>query len=181
VSATRRLFFALWPDEATRARLAAACAGAAQACGGRPVSPANYHLTLVFLGSVPADSLAALQAAVRDLAPPAVELRLDTFGHFRGADVLWLGSREPAAEMTAFAAQLRARVQALGLPADGKPFQPHLTIARKLPSRPRRAPPAPLAVPLAWPVRDFVLVDSVTDPAGARYEVLGRYPPAGAG
>jgi len=51
--ATRRLFFALWPDEATREQLAHITRKAVRGSGGRPIPVENLHSTLVFLGSVP--------------------------------------------------------------------------------------------------------------------------------
>src|SRR5581483_1928235 len=51
--ATRRIFFALWPDERVRAALAHATHKAVRSCGGRPVPVHNLHATLLFLGSVP--------------------------------------------------------------------------------------------------------------------------------
>jgi len=46
-------FFALWPDEALRARLVASFGAAAQAAGGRAVPAANLHVTLEFLAPSP--------------------------------------------------------------------------------------------------------------------------------
>lgn len=181
MSATRRLFFALWPDEAVRGQLAAACAALAEASGGRPVAPANYHVTLAFLGSVPNEALPAIVAAVEGLAAPAVTLRLDTLGAFPAAGVLWLGAATGPPELAALAAGIRDLMTGLGLRPDEKPFQPHVTIARHVPRRPRLAALPALADPVAWPVRDFALVDSVTDPAGARYTVFARFPEARTG
>jgi 2'-5' RNA ligase len=47
-----RLFFALWPDDALRVRIAdvAAKAITAHASGGRSLKPDRYHVTLQFLG-----------------------------------------------------------------------------------------------------------------------------------
>src|SRR5690348_3554600 len=49
---TRRLFFALWPDEPSRAALVHATRKAVRHSGGRPVAEPNLHATLLFLGSV---------------------------------------------------------------------------------------------------------------------------------
>ena len=58
-----RLFFALWPDSAVRAVLQASCQAVTVSCGGRPVPPRNYHLTLAFLGQVDSADLAGIRAA----------------------------------------------------------------------------------------------------------------------
>src|SRR5690606_10650260 len=47
-----RVFYALWPDEETRASLARATRHAVRRCGGRPIRRENLHITLAFLGSV---------------------------------------------------------------------------------------------------------------------------------
>ena len=60
---THRLFFALWPSEALRAALAP-CIRALQPAGvGRPQRPDQWHVTLEFLGSVPASRVAAARDA----------------------------------------------------------------------------------------------------------------------
>ena len=57
-----RLFFALWPDSDTRARLAEAAAHAAAGTTMRISSRReNYHLTLAFVGEVAESQLAVLQ------------------------------------------------------------------------------------------------------------------------
>lgn len=178
MSATRRLFFALWPDEVTRGRLADACAAVARSSGGRPIAPANYHLTLAFLGSVPAEELTAIGAAVAGLAVPAVTLHLATFGNFPAAGVLWFGAATAPPELAALTASIWGRMAELGLRPERKPLQPHVTIARKVARSPGYVVPPAAVVPVTWPVRDFALVDSVTDPAGARYTVLARFPAA---
>ena len=52
----RRLFFALWPTDAVRARLAAAAQS--HAALGRAIAARNLHVTVVFLGAVPAERVA---------------------------------------------------------------------------------------------------------------------------
>jgi 2'-5' RNA ligase len=60
-----------------------------------------------------------------------------------------------------------ARVQVRSAPT----FSPHLTVLREVR---KPLPPTPFE-PVLWPVREFVLVDSVsgTHPA---YRLLGRWP-----
>lgn len=178
-SATR-LFFALWPDAALGARLARLTRTAVRRAGGRPVAPADLHLTLAFLGAVPAARLGEVVAAPRDLTLPPVPLVLDRYGHFPRARVFWLGAAATSPELAAFVTRLWQALAPLELPARPGPFTPHLTLCRKV-TRPPELPPPP---PLTWRPREFVLAASGPSPAatdagsGARYRILHRFPAA---
>jgi 2'-5' RNA ligase len=153
---------------------------AVRAAGGRPVPHANFHITLAFLGSVPADRVEDLVAAAAGLRAPAVPLILDRYGHFPKARVFWLGPTATPPEYRALVARLWEAVAGLGLslPADaavgGAGWKPHLTLCRKV----QRQPAVPPPNPVSWTPTDFVLAESVTGEGGARYVVLARFPPA---
>ncbi|HVS77409.1 MAG TPA: 2'-5' RNA ligase family protein, partial [Steroidobacteraceae bacterium] len=91
---TRRLFFALWPDEAMRQAMIQAIRKAARASGGRPVDPGNLHVTLAFLGSVPQRRLPELAEAARvaaggaDCGKDPLELAFDHLEYWRAAQLL---------------------------------------------------------------------------------------------
>ncbi len=169
---TARLFFALWPDDLTRHALHQACRDALAGCGGRPVPPANYHLTLAFLGDVREALVPPIRAAAAAIAPPSPTLQLDRCGHFPGARVLWIGPGESPAVLKQLADRLWAAMQPLGLEPDARAFQPHVTIARNV----RRAPRNSRLTSVAWAVHGFALIRSVTDSTGARYAVDQYFP-----
>jgi RNA 2',3'-cyclic 3'-phosphodiesterase len=166
-----RLFFALWPDDAVRRALAEAARPMLAACRGRPVATRNYHLTLAFLGGVPAARLEEICAAAARVRAAPFELRLDRHGHWPGPRVAWLGGRmtPPAAE--ALAAALWAALMPLGFKPDPRPFRVHLTVLRAC----RGCDWDGELVPVDWPVREFVLAKSETLDSGPRYEVLARW------
>ena len=91
---TRRLFFALWPDEVMRGGLARAIRKAVRGSGGRPVPTESLHITLAFLGSVPERRVAALGALAGKVAGELagfdrpLTLRLDRLEHWRAARLL---------------------------------------------------------------------------------------------
>jgi len=168
----RRLFFALWPDEALRSALHRETRARVRHCGGKPVPAANLHLTLAFLGNVPDERLDAVRTAAGALGAPRLLLTLDRYGWFDAAQVLWIGCSESPAPLRQLAAELgHLMAEVAGLNTDLRPFHPHVTLARKVRNPPELRPPRPVE----WPVSGFALVESVTDPAGAKYEVLENF------
>ena len=167
---TLRLFVALWPDEATRAQLQAVADAWRWPPGARRYAPADWHVTLCFLGAVPAQRLEALRAALAVPWTPCT-LRLTHAQCWpRGLAVL-TATAVPAALATLHRRLGRA-VEALGLPVERRPLRPHVTLARRADG----AEPPPAVVPLAWPVSAYALVQSSGEPA-RRYRILQRYTP----
>lgn len=167
---TLRLFFALWPDAATRERLAGWARTIHSASGGRAMRPESVHLTLAFLGGTPAAALPSIIAAAGRIAPRAFTLRIDEAGYWRHNQIAWGGAREPPPALEALVADLRAALVGAKIAFDAKAFVPHITLVRK--ARPGFR--LPRLEPIEWPVRDFVLVRSLTGSGGSAYEVVQR-------
>lgn len=163
---TLRLFLALWPDEAVQAALQARRDRIAWPAGARPTAGERLHLTLHFLGGVPAARLALLEAA---LAVPcaAFQFTLDRLRAWpRGLVVLDAGAPAPPA-LLSLHTSLAAALRGLGLPVERRALRPHVTLARHCPA----GLSLPEVEPLCWPVEGHALVQST--PAG--YRVLRRY------
>ena len=162
---TRRLFFAFWPDEATREALHHAARKAVRGSGGRPVPAANLHMTVAFLGSVPESRLEEIRAVGQSVPVEPLEIVFDGVAFWPKPQVLVAASSRPAPEAAAIAARLWAGLVPLGIPPDLRPFKPHVTLSRKV----RKPAPDLSLKPVRWPVTALTLVESVTDPEGARY------------
>jgi len=179
----RRLFFALWPDEAMRQAMAQATRKAARASGGRPLPAGNLHITLAFLGSVPEGRLPQLAAIARRAAAlcgeavsPAteeqhIEVAFEHLEYWRAAHLLCAAPAEPPARLAALARRLQALLTEGGFAPDLKPFRPHVTVVRKV-SRPG---PAGRMHPVVWRFTELALVESRTLPEGALYSVVESY------
>jgi 2'-5' RNA ligase len=171
-SATRRLFFALWPDETCRTALAHATRKAARASGGRPVTVSNLHSTLAFLGPVAEARHAAAVEIAAQVRQAPFRLVLDRLEHWPRQGLLCMTSTEPPSGAAELAAELWKLLAAQGFVPDFKPYRPHVTIARKV-----MKPHALGAIhPVEWSVQDFALVESVTAPEGAEYTPLQHWP-----
>lgn len=164
---TARLFFALWPDDATRARLAACQQAWQWPRGVRLVPPGRLHLTLHFLARVPRDRVAALmQHAAVPLSP--FELVLDSAGTWP-AGVAWLQPSAAPGELLALHAHIGAALREQGCELETRGFQPHVTLARDA-----RAAVPPAEVKLVWRIDGYALVESRLG-SGGGYSVLHRY------
>lgn len=150
--AQQRLFFALWPDPATRAALLRL----QQGVSGAATAPDQLHLTLAFLGWQPAAALPALRALLEQVPAAPLALELDTWGHFRGPRIAWAGMRAAPPALLALREELVQRLTAQQLlPPQSAPFRPHVTLARHA----EAAPAAPFA-PLRWLADELVLAES---------------------
>jgi 2'-5' RNA ligase len=179
---TQRLFFALWPGEEARAALAHAAAKAVRRSGGRAVPPANLHVTLAFLGSVPQRRVPEVRqlagrAAVDCLQPQQLELRFERLAHWPRQQILCAVAAEEDPAASALAAALKDAAAAAGFTPDLKPFRTHITLARKV----AHAPPERTLRETLWRFDGFALIDSRTESDGPVYSVLESYPLVRAG
>lgn len=98
------------------------------------VAEPKLHLTLKFLGEQPEDQLADIQAALAALASNHRELLMElgdvgAFPNFRRARVVWMSvSPEPRLELLHH--DVEVAFQQLGFDVEGRPFRPHVTLAR---------------------------------------------------
>jgi 2'-5' RNA ligase len=186
-----RLFVAIALPDAWRRYLADRQAALERLAPGyaRWVAPALMHLTLVFLGEVPASVLPTIQDAVAagTADQPSFPLSLGRLGHFGGGvpRVLWVEARAPGRQLDALHSALGEALAAHAVPFDRKPLVPHLTLGRarrdaapaagralagRLPSLQAPPPPAPFSVGA------LSLMRSELSPRGPRYTSLGDYP-----
>lgn len=165
-----RWFFALWPDPGVRDRLASLMPLIVPS-DARATHPDDLHLTLAFLGPLDPQRLRCVERAATHLcAGRAFTLRIDQLGHFRHARVLWCGSGVCEPALTTLVEGLWARLLPCGVAADPRPFQPHVTLARRA-----LKPSDAQWEPVDWSVREFVLAAGVGGPP-PRYRIRRRWP-----
>ncbi|MBI4772334.1 MAG: RNA 2',3'-cyclic phosphodiesterase [Chloroflexi bacterium] len=96
--------------------------------------PEGIHLTLKFLGDTPAgrvDEIAAVLAGAADQGPFTFSVGgLGYFPDARQPRVLWVGLSEPTGALAALQRRVEQGAARLGYPAEGRAFNPHLTVAR---------------------------------------------------
>ena len=166
----RRLFFAIYPDAATRRELAAAAKPFLTE--GKPSPAGNLHLTLAFIGMADQSYQDCLESkAALTPAPRPFTIQIDRAGHFRRARSLWLGPGHAPTELMALYDALTAAIQPCGYALEPRSYTPHITVARKY----RGQASCELARPVDFTVDSFCLMESVSTDAGVQYKSLRRF------
>jgi 2'-5' RNA ligase len=193
---TSRLFVAVPVASEVRSAVAALMEQVAGApiderAFGQPrwVRVEGMHVTLRFLGATPDEKQPAvglaLAAAAKGMAP--FDIVLSGGGSFPNPlrpRVLWIGIEKGAAQLEGLVQRLNAVLAPLGWPPEGRPFAPHLTLARTdgVPGADERA--ARLVevardVRFTWQADRIVLYKSFVGHGPARYDVLAEADLAG--
>jgi RNA 2',3'-cyclic 3'-phosphodiesterase len=166
----RRLFFALWPPDAIRQRLAAEVA--AHAALGRPIPARNLHVTVVFLGAVPAARVAQVLEVAKLTLGVNFMLHLEQVEFWRRSNLLCLTAQRTPPELSALVERLRAALRERGFDrGEHERFRPHVTLVRDV----ARGAAAADVAPLQWPVESFALVESQVGQRGSEYTVLEEW------
>ena len=172
-----RLFFALWPDDGLRRRIADATTRLQHGHdpGGRRIGQHRYHLTLQFLGdhaALPPMLVEQASSAAASVRVPPFGLTLDRAGSFRNRAIpWWLGCEAVPEGLLRLWDELGLALAKAGVRVQsGKALVPHVTVVR---DARRPLPPTPID-PLDWQVDSFVLVHSELGARNA-YTEMGRW------
>lgn len=173
---TDRLFFALMPPLAVAEQVTALAAEWRARLGlrGRPRPTGHLHVTLQHLGDFSGlpqqrvDDACATAAGVSALRFDARFDRVGSFAGRPGKHPFVLLGEDAAAGLAALHAELGARLASAGLARRERAFVPHVTLLYDTQAV------APQTIePVAWPVREFLLIHSLL--GQTRYRVLGRW------
>lgn len=175
----KRVFLALWPDEATRQHLFEAQKKLKRdpelspvLQSARAVACDNLHITLHFIGSISTEAIQSLVTSLDSVQCKSFDMVMDKAGCFPKPRVFWLGLKEIPDELKALEQQTAACVQSCVENYQRIPYRPHITLFRKV-----KAAMKLVTIPeIDWPIQSFALVESKTYPEGVQYHVLKEWP-----
>jgi len=106
---------------------------------GRYADPANYHITLEFIGETDSERLCKIHEAMDDAASEsqAFEVKVEGLGIFGKPEsaTVWMGVSSGSSKLMEINKKLACRLEEAGFKKDEKKFNPHITIGRKVDSR----------------------------------------------
>ncbi len=173
-----RLFVALDLPAAVREALAGIRMDLREA---RWVKSDQLHLTLRFIGPADESLKCRVQQSLSSIIAPAFSLSLTRVGHFppgQMARIIWVGV-ERQLELLQLQRQIERVLQLTGIAPEGRPFSPHITLARI------REPQPGLTMKLekeqqgfvtpSFPVSEFHLYSSLLTDSGAIHNREATY------
>lgn len=167
-----RLFFALWLPAGVARSLHSVADGVVGRCGGRLLNQDSFHLTLAFLGDVPAPRQPELLELASGFELPSVAIRLDKLDYWKHNQILWAGCREPEPVLLALAATLQEKLLAVDFLTETRPLLPHVSLVRKL----LHPDVLPDLDPFEWSADELLLARSCRSGRGVEYETVARWP-----
>jgi RNA 2',3'-cyclic 3'-phosphodiesterase len=183
-----RLFLAIPLPEGVRAELRRLQLELQEALPQRAVrwtKPEQFHLTLKFLGNVPAADIEALSLAVRIVCDAASPMRLraeglGVFPNARSPRVFWVDIKSVDGRLMEFQRQLELSVKRFAGKEEGKKFTAHVTLARleKMRSRETETLAALATVTTTfgeWTAEEVQLIKSSLQPSGAVHAIVDAF------
>ena len=149
--------------------------------GARWIEPADYHITLRFLGDVDRRMANDVDYMLSDLTAYPFEVTLDALGSFGGDKPRALFARaQPGKALTDLQADLERQMRRLGLPAEARKFVPHVTLARLRDTTPVELAHYlglhPIVRPFTFTARRVALMSSRDSIGGGPYVLEAAYP-----
>lgn len=165
---TKRLFFALWPDNRQRDRLRDVINSVAKTVAGRAVERRNWHVTLPFIGELDARQVPDLQELAAQVPVEPFRLVFDRLEFWARPKVGCLAAATVPPELERLVSSLNDVLQLVGVTPDDRTYRPHITVSRN--ARPFTTERLAQRVTTQW--SGFELMESVCGAGGVTYVPL---------
>lgn len=162
---TKRLFFALWPDDRQRDRLRDHISPVAKLVEGQHVYRGSWHVTTAFIGDFDEELIPELQTCAAGIQVEPFRTRFDRVEFWPRPRVACLVAATVPQELEALVDSLNSVLRDFNVPVEDRTYRPHITVVR----RAHRFETQRLAQPALVEWSSFELVESITQPGGATY------------
>ncbi len=171
----KRLFFGLASDCLIRQQ----CTNIMSSIDNREnqlVAAVNLHVTLLFLGGVDTEKETVLVEEAATIPCPKMAITFDRLSYWQKPGILCLTTSRVGSELLSLVDRLAAVAEKRAIAVDARPYQPHVTLARKAKQ------PVELAVePVIWQADSFCLFESCPSGHSVEYRMLNCWGRADAG
>ncbi len=165
---TKRIFFALWPDDRQRDRLRDHISPLAKLVEGQAVYRGNWHVTTAFIGNFPEAEIPELLARAAQIPVEPFRLRFDRVEFWPRPKVASLVAPTVPPELQRLVDAQNSLLTDFGVMVEDRTYRPHITVVRR--ARPFETQRVAQPAVIEW--SSFELVESISQPGGATYRPL---------
>jgi len=165
----RRLFFALWPSDATR-KSVGQFSQTIKTRDLKIVKADNLHVTLVFLGNVDVQTERVIRQKASSIRAQPFMLNFNQLAFWHKPRVLCLLSQTVDPQLLVLVDALTEVAEQCTIKIEDRPYQPHITLARKAQALINANVPD-----IQWYARSFCLVESCSTLEGVQYRVVQQW------
>lgn len=165
---TKRVFFALWPDNRQREQLRDVIGAVAKTVEGKMVERRNWHITLAFIGAFPEDRIPYLMERAGEIHVRPFGLNFDRLEYWPRPRVASLSAASVPEELQELVDSLNQVISDLGLTPEDRNYRPHITVVRN--ARSFTTERLSQRVRTQW--SSFELMESASGPGGVSYTPL---------
>ena len=162
---TRRLFFALWPDNRQRDRLRDVINAVAKTVEGKAVDRRNWHVTLPYVGEFEEAQIPDLQNLAGQIQVAPFQLGFDRLEYWARPKIACLVAPTVPIELQDLVESLNAILQVTGVVPKDHTYRPHITVSRN--ARAFTTERLTQRATTEW--SGFELMESVSSPSGVSY------------
>ena len=165
---TKRLFFALLPDDRQRDQLRELINAVAKTVEGHAVDRRNWHITLAWIGDYPEERIPQLLKRVSEIDFEPFRLSFDRLEFWARPRIASLTAATVPEELHRVVTALENVLQDEGVVKETRTYRPHITVSRNA----RTFTTERLAQRTSIEWSSFELVESVPGREGAFYRPL---------
>jgi 2'-5' RNA ligase len=165
---SKRLFFALWPDNRQRDRLRDVINSVAKTVEGKAVDRRNWHVTLPYIGQFEERQIPDLRELAAQIQVEPFRLVFDRLEYWARPKVACLAAATVPPELERLVSSLNDVLRLVGVTPEDRTYRPHITVSRNA----RAFTTERLAQRTTTEWSEFELVESVSGPSGATYVPL---------
>ena len=165
---TKRLFFALWPDDRQRDSLRNAISPVAKLVEGSAVYRGNWHVTLAFVGDFEERRIPELQEAASGILFEPFRMRFDRCEFWPRPRVAVLAAQTVPPPLEYLVESLNLVLKDFGVDVDERRYRPHITVVQR--ARAFETQRLAQAAVVEW--QGFELVESVLTHGQRSYHPL---------
>ncbi len=162
---TKRLFFALWPNDRQREQLREVINAVAKTVEGHAVDRRNWHITLAWIGDYPEEQISQLLKRADEIDFEPFRLSFDRLDFWARPRIASLTAATVPEELHRVVTDLENVLQDEGVVKETRTYRPHITVTRNA----RTFTTERLAQRTSIEWSSFELVESVPGRGGAFY------------